>query len=81
MLALSTSIQHVKAGKLRALGLASLKRSPIFPDLPTIAEAADMPGFEASIFNGIMAPAATPREILVRLLGLPIPLYGEWLGE
>ncbi len=63
----STSIQHVKAGKLRALGMASLKRSPIFPDLPTIAEAAGMPGFEASIFNGIMAPAGTPREILVRL--------------
>ncbi len=63
----STSIQHVKAGKLRALGMASLRRSPIFPDLPTIAEAAGMPGFEASIFNGIMAPAGTPREILVRL--------------
>ena len=63
----STSIQHVKAGKLRALGLASLKRSPIFPDLPTIAEAANMPGFEASIFNGILAPAGTPRDILLRL--------------
>ncbi len=65
----STSIQHVKTGKLRALALASLKRSPIFPDLPTIAEAAGMPGFEASIFNGIMAPAGTPREILARLQG------------
>ena len=62
----STSIQHVKAGKLRALGLTGTKRSPIFPDLPTIAESG-LPGYEASIFNGIMAPAGTPRDILVRL--------------
>jgi tripartite-type tricarboxylate transporter receptor subunit TctC len=62
----STSIQHVKAGKLRALGLTGSKRSPIFPDLPTIAESG-LPGYEASIFNGIVAPAGTPRDILVRL--------------
>ena len=62
----STSIQHVKAGKLRALGLTGTKRSPIFPDLPTIAESG-LPGYEASIFNGIVAPAGTPRDILVRL--------------
>jgi len=62
----STSIQHVKAGKLRALGLTGSKRSSIFPDLPTIAESG-LPGYEASIFNGIIAPAGTPRDILVRL--------------
>ncbi len=62
----STSIQHVKAGKLRALGLTGTKRSPIFPDLPTIAESG-LPGYEASIFNGIVAPAGTPRDILNRL--------------
>ena len=62
----STSIQHVKAGKLRALGLTGSKRSSIFPDLPTIAESG-LPGYEASIFNGIIAPTGTPRDILVRL--------------
>jgi len=63
----STSIQHVKAGKLRALGLGSSKRSPIFPDLPTVAEAAGMPDYDPAIFNGIVAPAGTPRDVLVRL--------------
>jgi tripartite-type tricarboxylate transporter receptor subunit TctC len=63
----STSIQHVKAGKIRALGLGSGKRSPIFPDLPTVAEAGGMPGFDPSIFNGFLAPAGTPRDILVLL--------------
>jgi tripartite-type tricarboxylate transporter receptor subunit TctC len=63
----STSIQHVKAGKLRALGLAAGRRSPIFPDLPTVAEAANLPGYDPSIFNGLLAPAGTPREILARL--------------
>lgn len=63
----STSIQHVKAGKVRALGLAGNKRSPIFPDLPTVAEAGGMPNYDPSIFNGIVAPAGTPRDILVIL--------------
>jgi tripartite-type tricarboxylate transporter receptor subunit TctC len=62
----STSIQHVKAGKIRALALAGPKRSPIFPDLPTVAEAG-LPGYNAAIFNGIVAPAGTPRDVLVRL--------------
>ncbi len=63
----STSIPHVKAGKIRALGLGSSKRSPIFPDLPTVAEAGGMPGFDPTIWNGFVAPAGTPRDVLVRL--------------
>ena len=63
----STSIQHVKAGKVRALGLAANIRSPIFPDMPTVAEAGGIPGYNPSIFNGIAAPAGTPREILAIL--------------
>ena len=63
---ISTSIQHVKAGKVRALGLAGRKRFAAFPDLPTVAEAG-LPGYDPSIFNGISAPAGTPREVLVRL--------------
>jgi tripartite-type tricarboxylate transporter receptor subunit TctC len=63
----STSIQHVKAGKIRALGLGSSKRSPIFPDLPTVAEAGGMPGYDPSIFNGFLAPAGTPQDVLALL--------------
>ena len=60
---ISTSIPFVKAGKLHALGVTSKKRSPIFPEVPTIAEAA-LPGYEAALFNAILAPIATPKEIL-----------------
>jgi tripartite-type tricarboxylate transporter receptor subunit TctC len=63
---ISTSIQHVKVGKLRALGVTSPQRSPLFPELPTISEAA-LPGYEAAIFNAIIAPAGTARDIRVRM--------------
>ena len=63
---ISTSIQFVRAGKLRALGVTSPQRSPIFPDLPTISEAA-LPGYEAALFNAILAPGGTPRDILARM--------------
>lgn len=62
----STSAPHVRAGKLRALAVTSLKRSPLFPDLPTLDESG-LRGFEDITFNGLVAPAGTPREILVRL--------------
>jgi len=62
----STSSPHVRAGKLRGLAVTSLKRSPLFPDLPTIDESG-MRGFEDITFNGLLAPAGTPREILARL--------------
>ena len=63
----STSIAHVRGGKLRALGITSAVRSALLPDLPAISET--VPGFQASIFNGMMAPAATPPEILARVHG------------
>lgn len=62
---LSTSIGHVKASRLRALGVTTLKRTDLMPQVPAIAET--LPGFAASIFNGIVAPAGTSREILTRL--------------
>jgi tripartite-type tricarboxylate transporter receptor subunit TctC len=62
----STSDPYIKAGKLRPLAVSSLTRSPLFPDLPTIDEAG-VPGFEDITFNGLVAPAGTPREILVRV--------------
>jgi len=62
----STSIEHIRAGKLRALGVTSRKRSALLPDVPTIDEAG-LPGFYDTTFNGLMAPAATPRAILERI--------------
>ena len=64
----STSGPLVKAGKLRALAVTSSTRSSLFPDLPTIDEAG-VKGYEAITFNGLLAPAGTPREVLSRLQG------------
>ncbi|AMN39299.1 Bug family tripartite tricarboxylate transporter substrate binding protein [Rhodoplanes sp. Z2-YC6860] len=60
------AIELVKEGKIRALGVTGLTRSPIFPDLPTIAEAA-LPGYEAVLHYGIIAPAGTPKPIVAKL--------------
>jgi tripartite-type tricarboxylate transporter receptor subunit TctC len=62
---LSTSLTHVRAGKLRALGVTSAARTTLLPDVPAIGET--VAGFEVTIFNGMMAPAATPPEILARV--------------
>jgi len=62
---LSTSLPHVRAGRLRALGMTSPNRSALLPGVPSISET--VPGFQASIFNGMMAPAGTPSEILTRV--------------
>lgn len=57
---------HVKSGKLKVLAVLSPNRTPIFPDAPTIAESG-FPGFEASVWYGLVAPAATPRATVARL--------------
>jgi tripartite-type tricarboxylate transporter receptor subunit TctC len=62
----STSIAHIRSGKLRALGVTSSKRSALLPDVPTIDEAG-LPGFQDSTFNGLMAPTGTPRTVLERI--------------
>jgi tripartite-type tricarboxylate transporter receptor subunit TctC len=62
----STSKSYVDTGKLRALGVTSLKRSPLFPTVPTIDESG-LKGYEEITLNGLVAPAATPREALTRL--------------
>ena len=63
---LPPAVALVKEGKVRALAVTSAKRSPIFPDLPTVAEVA-LPGYEAVLHYGIVAPAGTPRPIIDKL--------------
>jgi len=62
----STSLGHIQSGKLRPIAVTSMKRSPLLPAIPTIDESG-VPGYEDITFNGLMAPAGTPREILVRV--------------
>src|SRR5687767_3464928 len=61
----TTSIPHVNAGRLRALGVTTPTRSALLPAIPAIAET--LPGYEASIWNGVAMPAATPKDIVARL--------------
>jgi tripartite-type tricarboxylate transporter receptor subunit TctC len=61
-----SALPHVKSGKIRALGVTTLKRVAVVPDVPTIAESG-LPGFESSQWFGILAPARTPRPIVERL--------------
>ena len=63
---LPPAIQLVREGKVRALAITGAKRSALLPDLPTMAEAA-LPGYEAVLHYGIVAPAGTPRPIVEKL--------------
>ena len=62
---INTSTGHVKAGKLRVLGVGTTKRSKIMPDVAPIADT--IPGFEAVTWIGLLAPAGTPKEIVSRM--------------
>ncbi|HYY60501.1 MAG TPA: tripartite tricarboxylate transporter substrate binding protein [Burkholderiales bacterium] len=64
--AISTIVSHVNAGKLKAMGTTGKARSSVTPNIPTIGEAG-VSGYEATIWLGLMAPAATPKPILERL--------------
>ena len=64
--ALPTSLPHVRAGAIRALAVSSAVRSPLLPELPTIAEAG-LPGYDYAVYNGLLAPAGTPAAIVERL--------------
>jgi tripartite-type tricarboxylate transporter receptor subunit TctC len=63
---LPSILPHVKSGRVRALGVTTLKRSLVVPDLPTLDEAG-LPGFERTGWNGYLAPSRVPREIVMRL--------------
>lgn len=60
------ALPHVRSGRLKLLAVLSPNRSAIFPEVPTIAESG-FPGFEASVWYGVVAPAATPKPVVVRL--------------
>lgn len=62
------ALPHIKAGRLRLLAVASTRRSPQLPDVPTISEAG-VPGYEAVTWFGLLAPAKTPKPIIARLNG------------
>lgn len=59
------TLPHIKSGKLRAIGMSSLKRAPALPDVPAIAET--LPGFEAVSFYGVAVPAGVPKSVMNKL--------------
>ncbi|MGZ5092365.1 MAG: Bug family tripartite tricarboxylate transporter substrate binding protein [Burkholderiales bacterium] len=63
---LASMLPHVRAGRVRALGVTSLRRSPAIPELPTISEAG-VPGFEVTTWSGVVVPAGVPKPIIARL--------------
>lgn len=63
-----SALQHVKAGRLRALAVSSLERSRVFPDLPTIAESG-VPGFDVTTWHGWLVPKGTPAAVVNKLQG------------
>jgi tripartite-type tricarboxylate transporter receptor subunit TctC len=65
--AIGPMLPYVHTSRLRALGLSSLKRSPLLPEVPAISET--LPGYEAGLFIAMVAPAAVPREIVARMHG------------
>lgn len=64
-------VGHIKGGKVRALAVTTLKRTQILPDIATMDEAG-LPGFEASTWHGLVAPAGTPSEIIGKLRGAAV---------
>ena len=79
-----SGIPHVRAGRLRALGVTTAARSPGAPDIPTIAEAG-LPGYESAQWYGLLAPAGTPKDVLDKLhkdvtAALRAPEHSELLG-
>lgn len=63
---LTASIGHIREGRIRALGISSLRRSPLLPEVPTLDEAG-VKGYEAGTFTGLFAPAATPAAVVEKL--------------
>jgi tripartite-type tricarboxylate transporter receptor subunit TctC len=69
LVSLPAAAQHIKAGTLRLLAVGSTKRLEGFPDTPTLAEAINQPGFEASVWYGFLMPAGTPADRVNKFYG------------
>jgi len=61
------AMPHAKSGKLRALAVTTAKRASALPDLPTVAESANLPNYEVGTWFGLVAPANTPAPVLQKL--------------
>jgi tripartite-type tricarboxylate transporter receptor subunit TctC len=64
---ISSLVPHFKSGRLRAIAVADESRTPLLPDVPTMAEAGPLPGYAIDVWFGVLAPAGTPRPIVDRL--------------
>lgn len=62
--AVSSTLPHIRSGRLKALAVASERRLPQLPEVPTVAEAARLPGFIGATWQGVLAPPGTPRAIV-----------------
>lgn len=83
---LAAALPHVRAGRLKALAVTSGKRASVASDIPTMAESAGLPGYEAAQWQGFIAPAGTPAEIVTRLnaelnRALQLPDVKERIGN
>ncbi len=65
--AINSMLPHIRSGKIRAMAVAPAERTPLLPDVPTIAEAVPLPGYDIDIWYGVFAPAGTPKTIADRL--------------
>src|SRR2546430_3919963 len=63
----AATVGHIKAGRLKTFGVSTARRTAAMPDVPPLAETAELPGYDAAAWIGYAAPAGTPRDVLVRL--------------
>jgi tripartite-type tricarboxylate transporter receptor subunit TctC len=75
-MSMAPAIPHVKSGAIRALAIASAKRSPILPDVPTVAEEG-LAGYDVGSWWGLVAPTNTPREIISKAERVVVPYLGQ----
>ena len=83
---LSAALPHVRAGRLKALAVTSGKRASVAADIPTLAESAGLPGYEAAQWQGLIAPAGTPADVVTRInaelnRALQLPDVKERIGN
>lgn len=84
--AFPATLPHIKSGKVRGVAMGALQRSDQAPEVPTIAESLNLPGYEASVWYGILAPAGTPADIVATIdaqvaTALKAPVVQERLAK